>query len=122
MEFFQNLGEVALGGLVLYLGAEWLVKGASGMAKALGLKEIVIGLTVIAYATSAPELAVSVSANLSGSSAIVFGNVIGSCIANLALILGITAQDFLGVSLPGGAELKSYGAAGQALVLMVNLG
>ncbi len=91
MEFFQNLGEVALGGLVLYLGAEWLVKGASGMAKALGLKEIVIGLTVIAYATSAPELAVSVSANLGGSSAIVFGNVIGSCIANLALILGITA-------------------------------
>jgi cation:H+ antiporter len=91
VEFFQNLGEVALGGLVLYLGAEWLVKGASGMAKALGLKEIVIGLTVIAYATSAPELAVSVSANLSGSSPIVFGNVIGSCIANLALILGITA-------------------------------
>ena len=91
MEFSQNLGEVALGGLVLYLGAEWLVKGASGMAKALGLKEIVIGLTVIAYATSAPELAVSVSANLSGSSPIVFGNVIGSCIANLALILGITA-------------------------------
>ena len=87
----NSLGLVALGGLVLYLGAEWLVKGAAGLARSFGLKEIVIGLTVIAYGTSAPELAVSVSANLDGSSPLVFGNVIGSCIANLALILGITA-------------------------------
>ncbi len=91
MDFATNLGLVALGGLVLYLGAEWLVKGAAGLARTFGIKEIVIGLTVIAYGTSAPELAVSVSANLSGSSPLVFGNVIGSCIANLGLILGITA-------------------------------
>ncbi len=87
----NSLGLVALGGLVLYLGAEWLVKGAAGLARSFGLKEIIIGLTVIAYGTSAPELAVSVSANLDGSSPLVFGNVIGSCIANLALILGVTA-------------------------------
>jgi len=91
VEFATNLGLVALGGLILYLGAEWLVKGAAGLARTFGIKEIVIGLTVIAYGTSAPELAVSVSANLDGSSPLVFGNVIGSCIANLGLILGITA-------------------------------
>ncbi|MCP4448353.1 MAG: sodium:calcium antiporter [Myxococcales bacterium] len=91
MEFATNFGLVTLGGLILYLGAEWLVKGAAGLAKTFGIREIVIGLTVIAYGTSAPELAVSVSANLKGSSPLVFGNVIGSCIANLGLILGITA-------------------------------
>jgi cation:H+ antiporter len=91
MDFMNNLGLASLGGLVLYLGAEWLVKGAAGLARSFGLKEIIIGLTVIAYGTSAPELAVSVSANLDGSSPLVFGNVIGSCIANLGLILGITA-------------------------------
>ncbi len=79
------------GGLILYLGAEWLVKGSAGMARALGVKPLVIGLTVVAYGTSAPELAVSTAAILEGSSAIVLGNVIGSCVANLGLILGITA-------------------------------
>lgn len=91
MDIMNNLGLASLGGLVLYLGAEWLVKGAAGLARCFGLKEIIIGLTVIAYGTSAPELAVSISANLEGSSPLVFGNVIGSCIANLGLILGITA-------------------------------
>lgn len=90
MEVVSNVGLVCLGGLVLYLGAEWLVKGAAGLARTLGIKEIVIGLTVIAYGTSAPELAVSISANLGGSSPLVFGNVIGSCIANIGLILGVT--------------------------------
>jgi cation:H+ antiporter len=91
VDIMNNLGIASLGGRVLYLGAEWLVKGAAGLARAFGLKEIIIGLTVIAYGTSAPELAVSLSANLDGSSSLVFGNVIGSCVANLGLILGITA-------------------------------
>ncbi len=90
MDMLSNIGLVCLGGLVLYLGAEWLVKGAAGLARTLGLREIIIGLTVVAYGTSAPELAVSISANLGGSSPLVFGNVIGSCIANLGLILGVT--------------------------------
>lgn len=90
MDVMTNLGMVVLGGLILYLGAEWLVKGAAGLARTLGIKEIVIGLTVVAYGTSAPELAVSISANLAGSSPLVFGNVIGSCIANIGLILGVT--------------------------------
>ncbi len=79
------------GGLILYLGAEWLVKGSAGLARSFGVKPLVIGLTVIAYGTSAPELSVSASAILEGSSDIVLGNIIGSCIANLGLILGITA-------------------------------
>jgi len=79
------------GGLILYLGAEWLVKGSAGLAHAFGVKPLVIGLTVVAYGTSAPELAVSSAAILNDSSPIVNGNVIGSCVANLALILGITA-------------------------------
>lgn len=79
------------GGLVLYLGAEWLVKGSAGLARAFGVKPLVIGLTVVAYGTSAPELAVSTAAILEDASAIVLGNVIGSNIANIALILGLTA-------------------------------
>lgn len=91
MEVFLDIGRLLFGGLVLYLGAEWLVKGSAGLARAFGVKPLVIGLTVVAYGTSAPELAVSVSAQLDGKSDIVLGNIIGSCIANLGLILGLTA-------------------------------
>lgn len=52
-----NLGQIAFGGLILFFGAEWLVKGSAGLAYNLGVKPLVIGLTVIAYGTSAPELA-----------------------------------------------------------------
>lgn len=86
-----DIVSVLVGGLVLYLGAEWLVKGSAGLAHAFGVKPLVIGLTVVAYGTSAPELAVSVAAIIDDSSAIVLGNIIGSCIANIGLILGITA-------------------------------
>ncbi|WP_428261439.1 calcium/sodium antiporter [Haliangium sp.] len=91
MDTFFDALSLIFGGLVLYLGAEWLVKGSAGLARVLGVKPLVIGLTVVAYGTSAPELAVSTAAILEGSSAIVLGNVIGSCIANLGLILGLTA-------------------------------
>ena len=91
METLLDVGRLLFGGLILYLGAEWLVKGSAGLARAFGVKPLVIGLTVVAYGTSAPELAVSSAAMISDSSPIVLGNVIGSCIANIALILGITA-------------------------------
>jgi cation:H+ antiporter len=84
-------GQLLLGGLVLYLGAEWLVKGAAGLARALGLRPLVIGLTVVAYGTSAPELTVGVAAAIDQRGAIALGNSIGSNIANLGLILGMTA-------------------------------
>lgn len=83
--------QLAAGAAMLYLGAEWLVKGAAGLALALRIPPVVVGATVVAYATSAPELTVSVAAALEGKSAITLGNVIGSNIANLGLILGLTA-------------------------------
>jgi cation:H+ antiporter len=80
-----------LGGLLLYFGAEWLVRGAAGIAAALRVRPLVIGLTVVAYGTSAPELVVGISAALSGRGGIAFGNAIGSNIANIGLILGLAA-------------------------------
>jgi cation:H+ antiporter len=82
---------VVLGALVLYLGAEWLVKGSSGLALATGLRPLVVGLTVVAYGTSAPEMAVGVASALKRSGDLALGNSIGSNVANLGLILGMTA-------------------------------
>lgn len=79
------------GGAFLYFGAEWLVRGASGIALASGVKPLVIGLTVVAFGTSAPELVVTMLAAVEGKSAIALGNVVGSNIANLGLILGVTS-------------------------------
>jgi len=82
---------LVLGAGFLYLGAEWLVKGAAGLALAVRIAPAAVGATVVAYATSAPELTVSVAAAAEKESAIVLGNAIGSNIANLGLILGVTA-------------------------------
>ena len=81
-----------LAGLALLLaGAELLVRGASRMALSLGIAPLVIGLTVVAYGTSAPELAIGIGATLDGQPDIALGNVIGSNIANVLLILGLSA-------------------------------
>ena len=77
--------------VVLLAGGEALVRGATALARRLGVSPMVIGMTVLAFGTSAPELAVNVAAALNGSSAITFGNVVGSNIANVGLILGFTA-------------------------------
>jgi len=86
-----QIGLFILGLLVLYLGAEWLVKGSSRLAQALGVKPIVIGLTIVAFGTSSPEFVVSLLAALKKSEGIAIGNIIGSNIANVGLILGISA-------------------------------
>ncbi|WP_437590326.1 calcium/sodium antiporter [Sorangium sp. So ce1000] len=86
-----HMAQLLLGGLFLYFGAEGLVKGSAGLALAFGLRPLVVGLTVVAYGTSAPELTVSLAAVLEGRGAIALGNAIGSNIANLGLILGVTA-------------------------------
>ncbi|MFM7785417.1 MAG: calcium/sodium antiporter, partial [Gammaproteobacteria bacterium] len=88
----QNLLLIAGGFVVLVLGAEWLVRGASKLAAAAGVPSLVIGLTVVAFGTSAPELAVSVSSALAGSADIALGNVVGSNIFNVLLILGLSAM------------------------------
>lgn len=81
-----------VGGLLLLaLGAEYLVRGSTALAMRFGLTPLVIGLTVVAFGTSSPELVVSLQSSLSGNGAIALGNVIGSNISNIALILGVSA-------------------------------
>ena len=81
-----------VGGLVLIvLGADWLVDGASGVARRFGLSEFVIGLTIVGMGTSAPEMVVSFIGAIQGNADISIGNVVGSNIMNTLLILGLTA-------------------------------
>jgi cation:H+ antiporter len=83
--------QLGVGLVCLYFGAEWLVGGAAGLARSLGIRQLIIGLTVVAYGTSSPELVVGISAGLRDQGAIALGNVIGSNIANLGLILAVCA-------------------------------
>jgi cation:H+ antiporter len=80
-----------LGLFFLYLGSEWLVRGSVSLALAFYIRPIIVGLTVVALATSAPELLVSLLAAAKGSSGISVGNVLGSNVINIALVLGISA-------------------------------
>jgi cation:H+ antiporter len=81
-----------VGGVVaLVVGAEWLVRGASTLASRLGIAPVVIGLTVVALGTSAPEMAVSVASSLGGNADVALGNVVGSNTFNILLILGLSA-------------------------------
>ncbi len=82
---------VALSLVLLYAGAEGLVRGSSSLALRLGLTPLVVGLTVVAFGTSAPEVFVSVKASLAGRGDLAVGNVIGSNLFNIGVILGITA-------------------------------
>ena len=77
------------GGWLLYFGAQWFVAGASGLALALRVPQLIVGLTVVAYGTSAPEIVVGIQAALDGHPDVALGNVVGSNIANVGLILGI---------------------------------
>ncbi len=81
-----------LGGLlVLVWSADRFVAGAAGLARAMGISTLIIGLTIVAFGTSAPEMLVSAVAALQGNSGLAIGNAIGSNIANMALVLGVTA-------------------------------
>lgn len=82
---------VLAGLLLLYYGAEYLVTGSSRLALSLGVRPLVVGLTVVAFATSMPELMVSLFATTRGASSMAVGNIIGSNIANIGLILGVAA-------------------------------
>ena len=87
----QTLVLLLLGLVLLVGGAEALVRGASRLAAAVGISPLVIGLTVVAFGTSAPEMAVSVGAVLGGRTDIAVGNVVGSNVFNILLILGVSA-------------------------------
>lgn len=82
---------LAIGFALLVKGADWFVEGASRVAEKFGIPQLVIGLTIVAMGTSLPEAAVSVSAALKGSAEITIGNIVGSNIMNILLILGITS-------------------------------
>jgi cation:H+ antiporter len=88
---FANIELLAAGLILLVVGADWLVKGASQLAAAFGISPLIIGLTVVAYGTSAPEMAVSVSSAFKGQADLALGNVVGSNIFNVLFILGIAA-------------------------------
>ncbi len=88
---FMSIVYIFIGLLLLVVGGEFLVRASVGLSFKLRLSKMVIGLTVVSFATSAPELLVSVQAAWSGFSDIALGNVIGSNIANIGLVLGITA-------------------------------
>ena len=88
---FLTLVWLIVGVILLVCGAEWLVKGASSIAAKLGVAPIVVGLTVVAFGTSAPELAVSVSGAISGNADVALGNVVGSNTFNILMILGLSA-------------------------------
>ncbi len=91
MDLLFDLLLFAAGLVALYYGAEWLVGGSSRLATSFEIRPVVVGLTVVAFGTSAPELVVSGLASLRGSGDIAVGNVVGSNIANIALILGVSA-------------------------------
>ncbi|MEK6476556.1 calcium/sodium antiporter [Catalinimonas sp. 4WD22] len=82
---------VAVSLILLYFGASWLVNGASALAVRLGITPLIIGLTVVALGTSTPELIVSIQAALQGNGGISIGNVVGSNIFNIGIILGVSA-------------------------------
>lgn len=82
---------IIAGAALLIKGADLLVNGGAGLALKSGMSHLVVGLTVVAFGTSAPELAASLTAAFKGAGGICFGNVVGSNVANIALILGVTA-------------------------------
>lgn len=79
----------AVGFVLLIKGADWLIEGAADIARKFRIPEIVIGLTVVAFGTSAPELAVNIIASINGNNGLAIGNIVGSNIANVLLILGV---------------------------------
>ncbi|QAT81813.1 Inner membrane protein YrbG [Corallococcus coralloides] len=91
LELLTSLGFFAGGVLLLLLGGDLLVKGAVALAERHGVPPITIGLTLMAFGTSAPELALNVAASLGGATALTFGNMTGSSLTNTGLVLGLAA-------------------------------
>ena len=91
MQFALQLLLLVVGFVLLMKGADWFVDGAAAIADKLGVPQLVIGLTIVAMGTSLPEAAVSISAATKGSAAITIGNVLGSNIMNVLVILGLTS-------------------------------
>tara|TARA_B100000929_G_scaffold288094_1_gene275904 strand:- start:471 stop:1361 length:891 start_codon:yes stop_codon:yes gene_type:complete len=104
------------GGWMIWIGAEWLVKGATGIAESYGISEAVIGLSMVALGTSLPELAVTLVAGLRGQGGVAIGNVLGSNVINILGILGATAI------IGGGLEISSSFAERDVWVVLATSG
>lgn len=91
MELFLQIVLLIIGFAMLIKGADLFVDGAAGVADRFGIPQIIIGLTIVAFGTSAPEAAVSITSALKGSAELAVGNVLGSNILNVLIILGLTA-------------------------------
>lgn len=91
MEIVLQCFLLALGFLMLVKGADWFVDGAAAIADRFGVPQLIIGLTIVAMGTSAPEAAVSITAGLKNNAGITIGNIVGSNILNILIILGITS-------------------------------
>lgn len=115
-----NLLGIVIGFVLLVKGADWFVDGSSSVAKKLQIPAVVIGLTIVAFGTSAPELAVSVSAAFKGSNDIALGNVVGSNIFNTLVVLGISAA-ITPIAVGKGAVKKDYPISIFATVLLMVL-
>ena len=90
----NSLFSIFLGSVLLYFGAENIVKGGVSAAKRFGISTLVIGLTVVAFGTSLPELVVSIIAAIENSSTLAIGNAVGSNIANIGLALALSSLIF----------------------------
>lgn len=107
---FRSLAALVVAMVVVVIGADWLVYGASGLARTMGVSDAFIGLTIVAIGTSAPELVTTVVSTLKGERDIAVGNLLGSGVYNILLILGVTAlfpsdgivveQDLINVDIP----------------------
>ena len=121
----QYIGLI-VGFVLLIKCADWFVDGSSNLAKALGVPTLVIGLTIVAFGTSAPEAAVSISASVSGQNEIAVGNAVGSSICNLLLVLGASAAVFP-MAAPRSVLKKDYmfavmaAAAGGVLIYNISM-
>lgn len=91
MQILISLFIMVVGFILLIKGADWFVDGAAGIAAKLGIPQLVIGLTIVAMGTSAPEAAVSISSALKGNAEITIGNIVGSNIMNILIILGLAS-------------------------------
>lgn len=101
------VGMVAVGTLLLFIGARFVVSGATDAARALGASELVVGLTILAFGTSVPELAATISSLRRGETDLVVGNIVGSNVVNLLVVLGLTAVA-AGAPLPAPIALLSF--------------
>lgn len=90
MDIIIQIAILIVGFVMLVKGSDWFVDGVSGIAERFGIPQLVIGLTIVAMGTSAPEAAVSITAALKGNAGITIGNIVGSNILNILIILGIT--------------------------------